>query len=292
MKPPSFDYVAPRTIGEVVALLQHHAGDAKILAGGQSLMPLLNMRFARPSLLIDLNKLPGLDYIREADGMLAVGALIRQRALERSPLVKKRQPLIDAALRFVSHPQIRNRGTVCGSLAHADPAAELPAVATALEAQFVATGPQGTRTIAASDFFVTIMTTALEPAEMLTEVRFPVLPDRTGWSCLEVTRRHGDFALAGAAVTVTLDGAGKCAAARIALFGVGYTPLRARAAEQALVGEKPDDQVLERAAAKARAQVTDAVSDVHASREYRQYLAGVVTRRTLAEAAQRAGGGR
>lgn len=292
MKPPSFDYVAPRTIGEVVSLLQQNEGDAKVIAGGQSLMPLLNMRFARPSLLIDLNKLPDLDYIREVDGAVAVGALTRQRALERSPLVKKRQPLIDAALQLVSHPQIRNRGTVCGSLAHADPSAELPAVAAALDAQFVATGPTGARTIAAKDFFVTIMTTTLEPAEVLTEVRFPALPDRTGWSCIEVARRHGDFALAGAVATVTLDGAGKCAAARIALFGVGSTPLRAREAEQAVVGEKPGDQTWERAAAKARAQVTEAVSDVHASSEYRQYLAGVLTRRTLAEAAQRAGGGR
>ena len=289
MKPAPFDYFDPRTIEEAVSLLQQHEGEAKILAGGQSLMPLLNMRLARPSALIDLNRVDGLDYIREDDGWIAIGALTRQRAIERSELIKARQPLLHTATRFIAHPQIRNRGTIGGSLAHADPAAEYPAVALALDAELVAAGPNGARTIHAADFFVTYLTTALEPSDILTEVRLPVLPGRTGWSFTEVSRRHGDFALAGVAATLTLDDDNRCSAARIALFGVGSKPMRAQAAEELLIGEQPGEQLVAEAALRASEQIEAPLSDVHASAEYRRHLARVLTRRALAEAVARAG---
>jgi carbon-monoxide dehydrogenase medium subunit len=180
MKPSSFDYVAPSTVKEAVSLLADHGEEAKLLAGGQSLIPLLNMRLARPAILIDVSRLAELDYIRETDGALTIGAVTRKRAVERSPLVERRQPLLHGATLLVGHPQIRNRGTVGGSLAHADPAAEYPAVAMALEARLRVVGSTGDRTIEAADFFRTYLTTALEPAEMLVEVRVPPLSDGTG----------------------------------------------------------------------------------------------------------------
>lgn len=288
MKPAPFEYFDPPTVAEAIALLKEHGGDAKVLAGGQSLMPLLNMRLARPQVVIDLNRVAGLDYIREENGWIAIGALTRQRAVERSELVRTRQPLLHAATRFIAHPQIRNRGTVGGSLAHADPAAEYPAVALALDAELVATGPGGVRVISASDFFVTYLTTALEPAEVLTEARVLVLPARTGWSFQEVSRRHGDFALAGVAATLTLDRGGVCSASRIALFGVASTPVRAREAEELLVGSKPDERLLAEAAQRAAAGLDAPLSDVHASEEYRRHLAKVLTHRALVEALVRA----
>jgi CO/xanthine dehydrogenase FAD-binding subunit len=290
MKPPSFDYAAPTSVTEAVGLLQQHDGEAKILAGGQSLMPLLNMRLARPGLLVDVARIPELSYIREADGGLAIGAMTRQRAVEHSELVQKRHPLLHTATRHIAHPQNRNQGTVGGSLAHADPAAEYPALALALEARFRAVGPQGERTISAADFFVTYLTTALEPTEVLTEVWLPALAPRTGWSFQEVARRHGDFALAGVVATLTLDGAGRCLPARVVLFGVGATPLRAPDAEQAVRGEKPGRDLFEEAGRRAAAAVDEPLSDVHASAEYRRDLARVLTRRALTEAAARAAG--
>jgi carbon-monoxide dehydrogenase medium subunit len=290
MKPPRFDYVAPQTVAEVVSLLQRHEGEAKVIAGGQSLMPLLNMRLARPSLLVDVNGLRDLDYIREEGGAIAIGAMTRKRAVERSELVRRRQPLLHAATCLVAHPQIRNRGTVGGSLAQADPAAEYPAVAVALDAELLAVGPGGERTVKAADFFLSYLTTALEPAELLLEARFPVLPERTGWSVLEVARRHGDFALTGVAVTMTLGGGGRSTAARIVLFGVGPTPLRARQAEEAVVGGTPGEAVFAEAARRADQAILEPLSDVHATAEYRRHLARVLVRRGLAEAAARARG--
>jgi CO/xanthine dehydrogenase FAD-binding subunit len=295
MKPPVFDYAAPGTVGEAVSLLAQHEGEAKILAGGQSLMPLLNMRLARPGLLVDLGRVSGLDYVREVDGGLAVGAMTTQRTVERSAVVASRNPLLHAAVRYIAHPQIRNRGTIGGSLAHADPAAECPAIALALDAELRVTGSGGTgqertteRTISAADFFVTYLTTALAPTEVLTEVRFPALPDGTGWSFMEIARRHGDFALAGAVATLALDRSGRCAGARLVLFGVGSTPLRVRATEDALRGEKPSEKLIEQAAEKVAAVVDEPLTDVHASAEYRRHLAGVLARRSLTEAAGRA----
>ena len=289
MKPPSFDYAAPKTVDEAVSLLRQHEGDAKILAGGQSLMPLLNMRLARPGILVDIARVDGLDNIREVDGGLAIGAMTRQRAVEHSELVRSRFPLLHTAILNIAHPQNRNQGTVGGSLAHADPAAELPAIALALDAEFRAVGPAGERRIQAADFFVTYLTTALEPTEVLTEVRFQALPPRTGWSFIELARRHGDFALTGVVARLTADG-GRCSAAQIVLFGVGTTAVRARAAEQLLVGEPWSAALFERAGQTASQEIDEPLSDVHASAEYRRDLARVLTRRALAEAATRAGG--
>jgi carbon-monoxide dehydrogenase medium subunit len=291
MKPAPFEYFDPRTVEEAVSLLQERGEEAKVLAGGQSLMPLLSMRMARPGALIDLSRVAGLEYIRETDGALAIGAMTSKRAVERSALVKSRQPLLHAATLWIAHPQIRNRGTVGGSMAHADPAAEYPAVALVLGAELRAVGPDGERSIEAGDFFVSYLTTALGPAEVLTEVRFPVLAEGTGWGFQELSRRHGDFAIAGAAVTLSIRGRGRCASARVVLFGVGPTPVRARGAEEILVGEALGPPLLERAARRASEDLDEPLSDVHASAEFRRHLAGVLTRRALTEAMARAGGG-
>ncbi len=289
MKPPPFDYADPRTVDEAVSLLQEHEGDAKILAGGQSLVPLLNMRLARPGIIVDIGKLAGLDHIRDDGDALAIGAMTSQRSIERSPLVHEQQPLLHAATRYIAHPQIRNRGTFGGSIAHADPAAEYPALAIALDMQMKAAGPTGERVIGAADFFVTYLTTVLEPSEMLTEIRVPKLPDNSGWSIQEVARRHGDFALAGAIVTLTLADGGSCSDVRIALFGVGSTPLRAREAERLLTGQELDDDLIERAGRQAGAEIDEPLSDIHATPEYRRHLVGVLTQRGLSEAFARAG---
>jgi len=287
MKPPSFEYAAPSTVEEVVSLLQQHDGEAKVLAGGQSLMPLLNMRFARPSALIDLSRVDGLSEIREEDGHLVIGAMVTKRAIERSERVENRQPLLHAATLLIAHPQIRNRGTIGGSMAQADPAAEYPATAVALDAEFVVAGSDGTRTIRAEDFFVTYLTTALDESEVLTAVRVPNLPEGTGWSIQEVSRRHGDFAMVGAIVTLRREGT-RCAEARIVLFGVGATPFRARNAEDAIAGRELDDTAFAAAGTAAAEAIDDPLSDVHASAEYRRDLASTLTKRALAEAAERA----
>jgi carbon-monoxide dehydrogenase medium subunit len=278
-------------LGEAVSLLQEHAdGDVKILAGGQSLVPLLNMRMARPELLIDLNRIAELQYIREEDGWLAIGAMTRKRSVEESDLVRRRQPALLAATQLVAHPQIRNRGTVGGSMAHADPAAEYPALALVLGAELRTAGPAGERRIAAEDFFQSYLTTALEPVEVLTEVRVPVLDPGTGWSFVEVARRHGDFALGGAAATVRLDAGGNFSEARVVLFGVGPTPVRLQEAEQLLMGQRPGERLFQEAGARASQGLEEPLSDVHASAEYRRNLARVLTARALGEAVGRAGG--
>ena len=288
MKPPSFDYEAPTNLADAVALLAANEFDAKLLAGGQSLMPLLNMRLTRPALLIDLARIPGLGTINEERGTIAIGAMARQRDVELSPLVRDRHPLLRAALLHVAHPQNRNQGTIGGSLAHADPAAELPALAVALDAELEATGPEGKRSIPAADFFLTYLTTSLTGSEILTAVRYPTLPAKTGWSFLELARRHGDFALTGAIAVVTLDGSGRIAAARIVLFAVDSRPRRASAAEAMLVGEAPSAALFERAAAAASEAIEEPLSDVHASAEFRLSLAETLTRRALTEAAEKA----
>jgi carbon-monoxide dehydrogenase medium subunit len=288
MKPASFDYAAPASTAEAVSLLEKHGDDAKILAGGQSLMPLLNMRLARPSVLVDLGRIAELDFIRETDDGLVVGAMTTKRAVERSPLVARRQPMLLAATQLIAHPQIRNRGTLGGSMAQADPASEYPALAVALGAEMRVVGPSGERVVAAPDFFVTYLTTALEPNELLTEVRLPSLTGRSGWAFQEVARRHGDYAMAGIAITASLDRKGRFADARVAFFGVGPTPLRATGVEQLLAGESPSESLFEQAARQVADEIGEPLSDVHASAEYRRHLAQVLTRRGLAEAAERA----
>jgi CO/xanthine dehydrogenase FAD-binding subunit len=288
VKPPSFEYADPKSLDDAVRLLEEHEFEAKILSGGQSLMPLLNMRLARPQLLIDLAKIPELDHVREDSGTLVVGGMARQRALELSPVVRERFPLVYDATMLIAHPQNRNQGTVGGSIAHADPAAELPALVMATDAEMIAVGPDGARTISAEDFFVTYLTTSMEASEILTEVRIPALAPNTGYSLQELARRHGDFALAGVIATVTLAGDGTIESGRVVLFGVGATPICATDAERMLAGEQPSEALFEAVAAKASADLDEPLSDVHASAEYRRALAGVMAKRALAEATARA----
>jgi CO/xanthine dehydrogenase FAD-binding subunit len=289
MKPPRFDYVLPRGVEEALSVLAQHGERAKVLAGGQSLVPLLNFRLVRPAYLVDLNDIAGLGGIRVADGRLCIGAMTRQRAVETSALVRERCPLLAEAMPQIGHTQIRNRGTIGGSLAHADPAAELPAVVAALGGELVLQSARGRRVLTPEQFFVGYLTTAAEPDELLVEVLLPVAPPRTGSAFLEVSRRHGDFALVGVAVTLTVDEAGICTAGAIALTGVGPTPVVAREAARALVGVRPAPAAFEEAGRRVAAGV-EPDGDLHASSEYRQHLAGVLTRRALARAAERAGG--
>jgi len=288
MKPAPFRYVAPRSVDETLALLAEHGAEGKILAGGQSLVPLLNMRLARPQVIVDINGIRSLAYIRRKDDRLHVGALTRQRAVEVSATVRRQVPLLWEAIRFVGHPQIRNRGTVGGSLAHADPSAELPAVAAALDAELVVRSPSGERALSPGEFFAGYLTTALEPTELLTEIRFPVLPERTGTAFVEVARRHGDFALVGVAAVVRRRD-GTIAEARLAFTGVGPGPVRVREAEGRLAGSAGTPRVFADAAREAGARL-DPEGDIHATAQYRREVAAVLTRRALELAWQRSGG--
>ena len=290
MKPPRFDYLAPTSLDETLDLLHQHGDAARVLAGGQSLVPLLNFRLVRPTLLIDLNEVPGLDGIRIDDGWLAIGAMTRQRAVETSAPARAKCPLLAEAMPQVGHVQIRNRGTVGGSIAHADPAAELPAVVAALDGALVVRSARGERMLTAEQFFVGYFTTAIAPTELLVEVRLPIASALTGSAFLEVSRRHGDFALVGVAATVGLDEAGVCTTAALALTGVGPTPVVAREAARALVGAKPAMAAFEDVGRRVSAVVRPE-SDLHASGDYRKHLAGVLTRRALALATARAMGG-
>ena len=289
MKPPRFDYLAPRSLDEALAHLARHGDRAKILAGGQSLIPLLNFRLAHPEVLIDINRIADLAYVRADDGGVAIGALTRQHAVERSEMIRARLPVLAEACRFIGHAPIRRRGTIGGNIAHADPASELPALVLALEAEIDVASKAGKRTIAPDRFFTGPLTTALELGEMVTAVRIPGSPPRTGAVFMEMARRAGDFALVGVAAVVTLDAGGRCQRARIALCGAGPTPIRATAAEQALTGQVLGDAVLDEAATRAAA-ATSPPSDVHGSSEFRRKLARHFARQAIAAAAQRAGG--
>ena len=289
MKPPRFEYLAPTSVDEAVALFAEHGEEAKILAGGQSLVPLLNFRLVRPAYLVDLNEVSGLAGIRQENGHLAIGAMTRQRAVETSAVVRERCPLLADALPQIGHVQIRNRGTIGGSLAHADPAAELPAVVAALGGELIVRSAGGRRVLSPEQFFVAYLTTAVAPTELLVEVRLPVAPPRAGTAFLEVSRRHGDFALVGVAVSVTLDDAGVCTHCAIALTGVGPTPVVARKAAETMIGVRPTPAGFEEAGRRAAAGLRPD-GDLHASSEYRKHVAGVLTRRALARAAERVNG--
>jgi len=290
MKPARFDYYDPRSLEEALELLQKHQADSKILAGGQSLMPLLNMRLARPKVVVDINRIDGLSSVKSWNGGISIGARVNQRTLEREKQVAERLPILREAAQHIGHPQIRSRGTVCGSLAHADPAAELPALALALDAEFVATGPKGARTILSDSFFVSYFTTSLEPNEILTEVRFPGSPKGMAWSFLEISRRHGDFALAGVVAGLAVDpGRRSITGARLVCFGVGPTPVRVKEAEEALIGQPAGEKSFH-AAAEIVSRGVDPDNDVHASADYRRSVAGTLVRRTLLQAWQKLGG--
>jgi carbon-monoxide dehydrogenase medium subunit len=289
MKPAPFEYHRPASVEEALALLAEHGYDAKLLAGGQSLVPAMNFRLAQPAVLIDLNRIPGLDYIAERDGALRIGAMARQASALRSEAVARAAPLMAESLPHVAHPQIRNRGTIGGSIAHADPAAELPAVMVALGARLHVVGPNGMRTLDAEDFFVGLFATALEPEEILLEVEIPGRGAGHGWCFDEISRRHGDFGLAGAAVALRVDADGRCADARITLLGVGEGPALSREAAGALVGHQATDEAV-RAAADAAAREIDPPADIHASAAYRRRLVEVLVRRGVARAFERAVG--
>jgi CO/xanthine dehydrogenase FAD-binding subunit len=284
MKPPPFDYMDPRSLDEAVGLLAEHGEDGKILAGGQSLVPLLNFRLAQPSVIVDVNRVVELSYLRRRDGRLRIGAMCRQTRLEQSPVAREGWGLLGDALALIAHPQIRNRGTVGGSAAHADPAAELPVAFSALEARFTARSSRGERVLDADEFFVTHLTTALEPDELLVEVEVPPVAEGTGHAFTEYSRRHGDFALGGAAVLYTKNGDGSCTDARIAMLGAADTPLRAREAEAALRGQKLDDDVAAEAA-KLAARDIEPTGDIHGSSSYRKRLIEAMVRRALLQAA-------
>lgn len=285
MKPPSFEYHQPKQLSEALDLLAKFGETAKPLAGGQSLVPLMNMRLARPAQIVDLNRLKELDYLTIENGELRIGAMTRQRVLERSPVVAENWPILCEATRYIGHVQIRSRGTVGGSLAHAYPAAELPLVMSALDATLVLRDRNGERVVPVKDFFVDVMTTVLEPGELLTEIRIPSLPDRTGTAFEEVSRRYGDFALMAVAGAVSLaaDGTAK----RIRLAFAGAVPNLSLRAEARLVGRKPDQELFSAAAREAAAELS-CEADIHASAEYRRQIAEVLARRVLEQSMQRA----
>ncbi|MGQ0570163.1 MAG: FAD binding domain-containing protein [Armatimonadota bacterium] len=286
MKSAPFKYLAPRTREEALDALRRYGPEAKLLAGGQSLVPLLAMRLARPAVIIDLNRIRDLTHIRTSRGGLAIGAMTRQRILEHDPLVAARAPLVHEALRWVGHPQIRTRGTIGGSLAHADPSAELPAVASVLDARLVLASARGERVMGTAGFYTGYLTTALGPMEMLTEVRIPAQPPGAGWAFDEVARRRGDFALAGVAVLLRCDADRRCTDARIGFTGVSYGPVRVAEAEQSLVGKRISNATAAEAG-KIAAAALDPDGDIHASAAYRRHVAGVLAERAVLLAAER-----
>lgn len=283
MKPPPFEYLRPASIEEALQMLARH-DDAKILAGGQSLVPMMNFRLAAPQVLIDINRIAPLAGIDAAAGGLRLGALVRWCELETSPLVGRHNPLLQAAVRHIAHYQIRNRGTVGGSSAHADPAAEFPAVAIACDASFsVQSAARGRRTLAVDDFFRGPLETALQPDELLTEICFPAWPARRCWGFQEFARRAGDFALAGAIALLDLDGDGTCSFAAMVSFATGDRPMRLARAEECLLHKMPTRERLARAAALAAADC-DAKSDLHAPADYRRSLFETLMFRALCSA--------
>lgn len=287
MKPAKFEYKDPHSVEEALDLLKQYGWDAKILAGGQSLVPMLNFRLASPEILVDINGLQDLDYVQEKDGKLAIGAMTRQTTLEFSETVKTRCGLLADAAELIGHPQTRNRGTVGGSIVHADPTAELTAIARALDAEMVIRSKDGERIDSAEDFFVSVMTTNLEPEEMLVEVRFPILPSGSGWAFEEFVLRHGDFAVVGVTAAVTLNSDQVCTDARLAAIGVDETAFRDPALEEILKGAKITDSALEEVGSQLSEKV-DPFDDLHASAPQRKHLVGVLAKRALQKAADMA----
>jgi len=286
MKPVSFDYFAPTTVNEAVALLEEHGDDAKILAGGQSLVPMMNFRLVRPTCLVDINHIRDLAYIHEKDDRLHIGAITRHRDLETSTLVQQSNGLLFEGVQLIGHTAIRTRGTVGGSIIHADPTAELPAILAALDGEVRLIGPNGQRTISWRDLFVTFFTTVIEPVEICDEIIIPRLPSSAGWAFEEFTRRHGDFAVAGVAAVIVADNNDCCTDARLAITGTAPTPIRATQAESFLVGKSLTQTTLDEAGRLVSTEV-EPESDVHATANYRQHLAGALTTRALQRAVER-----
>ena len=289
MIPASFDYYRPQTIDEAIQLLGQHGEDAKILAGGHSLIPMMKLRLAEPAVLIDIGRVSGLSHIRESNGQIAIGALSTYHSLESSDTLRSRAPVISEAAALVGDVQVRNRGTIGGSLTHADPGADLPAVILALDATMKLRGANGERSVPASEFFVEMMTTAVRPDELLTEVQAPSLPPRSGSVYLKHPNPASGYSVVGVAAIVTLGADGVCQNVRIGISGAGPMPVRASAAEAVLRSQQPTDENIARAAGRA-AEGIETLDDIHASSEYRAHLVEVYTRRALAEAVRRARG--
>jgi carbon-monoxide dehydrogenase medium subunit len=292
MKPAPFDYFAPTSVPEVLSLLEEYGYDAKILAGGQSLVPMMNFRLVQPAVIVDINNIPELAYIQADNKGLKLGAMTRHRKVELDELVKEQAPLITEAMPLIATVQIRNRGTIGGSLSHADPSAELVAVSTALEVEFKIQSQSGSRVVPAGDFFQGLLMTIMEPEEMLVEIQIPPLPNRTGCSIKEITRRAHDFALAGVAVVVTLDKKDRCQDARLVYLSLGDGPIQASEAAGILQGEEFSEELIRAAAEKASREEIDPGSDIHATDDFRRHLAQVLTRRALGEAWNRARNGK
>ena len=283
MKPPSFLYACPRSLEETLALLAEHGEDAKVLAGGQSLVPLLNLRLAGPKVLVDVNRIPELSYVRRDGGTLRVGAMTRHRELEVSAEAAVAEPLLPRAAREIGHLAIRNRGTIGGSLAHADPAAEWPLIAVAVDARLMLRSSTGSRTVGARQFFAGPLTTVLEPTEILTDVAFPAATAQGGCGFCELSRRPGDFAIVAVACRVTRDGSGVCVGATLAVGGAHGTPIHIAEVDDILKGSRGEADAL-RAAAEAVRRAVDPGSDLHGSADYRRRMAGVLAHRALGEA--------
>jgi carbon-monoxide dehydrogenase medium subunit len=289
MKPAPFEYVVPDSLTEVLELVAKHGEDAKLLAGGQSIVPAMNFRLTQPSLLVDLNRLDELNFITEGgNGVLKIGAMTRQRQLERDPLIKAKAPLLHETMPYIAHEQIRNRGTLGGSIAHADPASEIPVIITALSGRILFQSLRGQRWVSADDCFVGIFTTDIAPDEVLIEVEIPPLPDRTGWAFTEFARRQGDYALIGLAVVMTLDEGGVCQAAKVVYLNAGDLPVTAEVASLLMIGETPTDKLFKAVAEEAQLEINP-TGDIHATEPYLRHLAKVLTLRALNSAYERIG---
>jgi len=288
MIPPAFEYLRPSTIPEAIAFLQQYGDDAKILSGGQSLIPMMKLRLARPAYLIDINRIAGLSYIKEEDGHLKIGGLTREAELEESPIVHAKFLILIDTEHVIADPQVRNLATVAGNLAHGDPANDHPATMLALGAKIVATGPQGERVIPVEDFFVSLFTTALHPDEIVTEIRIPLPPSRSGGAYFKLERKVGDFATAAVAAQITLDAAGTCQQAGIGLTNVGPTPVKARKAEAFLRGKKLDEATI-RQAAQLASEEAQPSSDLRGPADYKKGLVKELAVRALTLAGERAG---
>jgi carbon-monoxide dehydrogenase medium subunit len=294
MKPAPFKYFAPHTVEEALAHLAEHGYDAKVLAGGQSLIPVMNFRLAQPAVIIDLNKISELFFIRtDGNGGLRLGAMTRHSQVERDPLVLERAPLVHETMPHIAYPQVRTRGTFGGSIAHADPAAHLPAVSVALNGRFRLRRRASERWVTADDFFFALFTTVLEPDELLVEIELPKMPPHSGWSFQEVARRKHDFPMAGVAAVMTLDGhdppsEARCQQAQLVFLSAGDRPMVARHAVETLRGQEPTPEAIRAAAETAARDDIDPASDIHASADFRRHLAQVLARRALEQAFQRA----
>ncbi len=285
--PAAFDYHPATSVDEAIALLQQYGDEAKLLAGGHSLLPTMKLRLAQPGHLIDLGRISGLSYIREDGGVVAVGAMTRYVDIERSEVLKKHFALLPEGVAQIGDAQVRNRGTIGGSIAHSDPAADTPGIVLALKADIVAKGPNGVRTIKADDFFMDLFQTALQPDEVITEIRFPKPPVHTGSAYMKLANKASHYAVVGCAAVVTLDGNGTCTTASVVITGASVKPTRASAVEAGLVGKKLDEATIANAASHA-ADGLEVVSDIHGSQEYRAQMATVLARRVVARAAERA----